>query len=301
MTGYSLCGWKVASAFPLPDLAAWTGDDRPADIVVRLDEVPKLCDPVNETPLMQIGADGVCRFEIAGVAAYRVDAAGQEITVAPAVEAGVPDIRVFLLGTVFAIVCFRRGLVPLHASCVRIGSKAVAFSGNSGAGKSTMAATFLKRGFTILADDVTVVDPGASGGALLWPAFPRLKLWRDVMDGFGLSLEGLERARAELEKFHLPIENAFSAEPSPLSTVYHLAEARDPRHEEFRPLTGIEAFLATKHAVYRHRLGRFILGEEGVFALASKTAAAVSSVRLTRLLSLTRADELVDEIVRREV
>ncbi len=300
MTDRRLCGWRVASDMELPDLLPWTGDDRPADLTVRLGEVPPLPDPADQTPLLQIGVDGACRFEIPKVAAYRVDRAGREIAIDPHMPAEAADVRVFLFGTVFAIVCFRRGLLPLHASCVRIGDKAVAFSGPSGAGKSTLAATFLKRGHVILADDVAAIAPDAPGGPLLWPAFPRLKLWRDMMDGLSYATDGLERARAQLEKYHLPVEAAFAAKPLPLAAVYHLAEARDERREEMRPLSGVDAFLAMERAVYRLRLGRRLLGREAIFAQAGKAAGAVRSVRLTRRMSLERTDEIAGEIAERE-
>jgi hypothetical protein len=300
VTDRRLCGWRVASDIPLSDLPPWSGDGRPADLILRLGDVPPLPDPVEKTPLLQIGDDGVCRFEVPAVAAYRVDQSGREVAIDPHMPTEAPDVRTFLLGTVFAIVCFRRGLLPLHASCVRIGEKAVAFAGPSGAGKSTMAATFLKRGHAILADDVAVIDPDAPGGPLVWPALPRLKLWRDMMDGLAIATNGLERVRTQLEKYHLPVEDAFAEEPLPLASVYHLAEARDKRREETRPLSGVDAFLAMERAVYRLRLGRRLLGREAIFAAAGKVAGAVSCIRLVRLVSLERAGEIADEIVRRE-
>jgi len=299
MTDAVLCGLRVAGDLSLPELLPWTGDDRAPDLTIRLGEVPPIAEPVCGGPLLQVAADGSCRFEVAAVAAYRVDAGGREITIAPAVDSDSPDVRVFLFGTVFAIVCFRRNLLPLHASVVKIAGKAVAFSGASGAGKSTLAAAFLKRGYAILADDVAVVDPAAPGRALVWPAMPRLKLWRDMMDGFAFDTDGLERARVQLEKYHLPVET-FAPEPVPLAAVYHLVEAREQRHEEMRLLSGVEAFLALDRAVYRRQLGLRLVGKEELFARSRAAASAVRSVRLSRLVSLARADAIVDQIAARE-
>jgi hypothetical protein len=298
MNYYALCGLKVASVLPLPDLVPWAGDGRQADLSIRLDDVPELENPHTSRPLLQIADDGTCRFEMKAVAAYRVDPEGREIVIEPHMPADAPDIRVFLFGTVFAIVCFRRGLLPLHASVVRIGDKAVAFSGVSGAGKSTLAAMFLKRGYSILADDVAVTEV-RDGTVMVQPAFPRLKLWRDAMDGLAFETEGLERARAQLEKFHMPVE-AFAGEPLPLASVYYLEEAVDPRHEEMRTLLGIDAFRYMKTAVYRSKLGYNLLGSGPLFAMAGRVVGGVRSVILRRIRTLARAEEIVDLIARHE-
>ncbi|HYH37818.1 MAG TPA: serine kinase, partial [Azospirillum sp.] len=94
---YALCGLKVASDLPLPDLLPWTGDDRAPDIEVQLGGVPeRVAEPVlHDGPLLQVGAEGSCRFVIAGVAAYLVEN-GRRVTVQPFMDANAPDVRVFL-------------------------------------------------------------------------------------------------------------------------------------------------------------------------------------------------------------
>lgn len=298
MNSYALCGFKVASSLPLPDLLPWAGDGRDADLTIRRGKVPELANPQSCTPLLQIAEDGTCRFEVKSVAAYGVDPAGCEIVIEPYIPPDAPDIRVFLFGTVFALVCFRRGLLPLHASVVQLGDKAVAFTGVSGAGKSTQAAIFLKRGYPILADDVAVTEV-RDGRVMVLPAFPRLKLWRDAMDGLSFDTAGLERSRAQLEKFHVPV-GAFVREPLPLASVYHLDDVNDPRLEATRKLVGVEAFQHMKQAVYRAGMGQRLLGSGPLFAMAGRIAGAIESVMLRRIRTLPRAEAIVDQIVERE-
>lgn len=240
-----LCGWRVASALPLPDVVPWTGDDRAPDLVIDLGPVPeRLPDLTVDRPLLQIAGDGTCRFAMPGVAAYLIDPGGARVMVDPAPGASLSEVRLFLLGTVFAVLCYRRGLLPLHASCVRIGDAAVAFAGPSGIGKSTLAGAFAQRGHTVLADDVTVVEPFAPDGPRVLPTFPRLKLWRDAIDRMNLPVDGLERTRPVLEKYNLPVPEAFCAEPSPLACVVHL---------EFGPVLGALDRLRGAKAVDRIR------------------------------------------------
>ncbi|HYH21260.1 MAG TPA: serine kinase [Azospirillum sp.] len=299
-TLHALCGLKVASDFPLPDLLPWRGDDRAPDVAIRLGDVPDRLDaPVLNGPLLQMAADGTSRFAVPGVAAYLVEG-GHTVTVRAEMDLAAPDVRVFLLGTVFGILCAQRGLLPLHACCVAIGGRAVAFSGVSGAGKSTLAAAFRRRGFPVLADDVTVVDVEAPGGPLVLPSFPRIKLWRDTMDALALPRDGLERSRPELDKFHLPLDDGFHAAPLPLAAVYHLEEARLPDQMEAVRLNAVTAVQSLEVAVYRHRTVRRLLGAERLFRSLTRVAAAAPSYRLWRRLGLRDLDAQVTALAGRQ-
>lgn len=67
---------------------------------------------------------------------------------------------ILLAGTVSAIVLTLRGNTVLHASAVAIGDQVMAFVGQSGRGKSTMAALMCVDGALLVTDDVLVVDAG---------------------------------------------------------------------------------------------------------------------------------------------
>ncbi|HYD97747.1 MAG TPA: hypothetical protein VEH84_00065 [Alphaproteobacteria bacterium] len=292
---YALCGLRVESDLPLPELLPWRGDDRPADIEIRLGEVPdRLEGAVHEGPLLQVAADGTCRYAIAGVAAYRV-AGGRHVTVQPWMEPTATDIRVFLLGSVFGFLCHQRGLLPLHAGCVEIGGHVVALAGPSGVGKSTLTAAFLRRGFRVLADDVTVVDVAAPGGPLVLPSFPRVKLWRDAMDGLGVAPDGLVRVRREMDKFQLPLPGAaFLAEPRPLAAVYHLGVAGDERNAGIDPLRGTAAVSALVEAVYRQNAALRI--RKSTLLGDVMRVAKLSTARFGRMPDLSALDAAVSAI-----
>lgn len=271
----SLCGWRVASALPLPDLLPWTGDGRQPDLVIELGPVPeRLADLAVDRPLLQIATDGTCRFQVSDVASYLIDPAGRRVVVDPALPPEAPDIRVFLLGTVFGILCYRRGLLPLHASCVRIGNGAAAFAGPSGMGKSTLAAAFRQRGHALLADDVTVLDLADPGGPRVWPTFPRLKLWRDTLVRLNIPDAGLGRSRAVLDKVHLPVDDAFCAEPLPLTAVFHLYPVGNENDTPLRRLRGPEAVAWLGRDIYRSGL-MARLGLSGRLLPATTTVAGV--------------------------
>ena len=70
-------------------------------------------------------------------------------------------LRSFLQGAYLAATLRQRGLLVLHGSAVSDGERAVAFLGNSGWGKSTLATYFCERGYQLVTDDVMVVYPGS--------------------------------------------------------------------------------------------------------------------------------------------
>jgi hypothetical protein len=76
---------------------------------------------------------------------------------------------ILLAGTLSAFLLTMRGATVLHASAVAIDGAALAFVGQSGRGKSTLAALMCLDGAQIVTDDVLTVDVGAAvtclGGA----------------------------------------------------------------------------------------------------------------------------------------
>ncbi len=83
--------------------------------------------------------------------------------------AAASDSGYLLAETVTASLLALRGETVLHASAVAIDGAAVAFVGQSGRGKSTIAALLCVAGAELVTDDVLTVDPGppvmCAGGA----------------------------------------------------------------------------------------------------------------------------------------
>lgn len=90
------------------------------------------------------------------------------------------EFELYLRGTVFGAVAWINGFCPLHASAVVLGGRAIAFTADSGEGKSTLAAALSSRpGFTHMCDDTLVLDVRADG-ILAMPDGKPLKLWDDA-------------------------------------------------------------------------------------------------------------------------
>ena len=94
------------------------------------------------------------------------------------------------LNQVLPLALSKQGRIVFHASAIETENGAIAFLGESGYGKSTLAASFAAGGQRFLTDDALLLDP-ADGGYLVQPSHPSIRLWDD-------SQEALLAADAEL-------------------------------------------------------------------------------------------------------
>ena len=296
MSDYQLFGWRVQSALPLPELLPWRGDARAPDLIVEMGAVPPPGqDLPSFSPAIQIGSTGV-RVAIPAVAPYWVEA-GRRVVIEPVLPEDAPDIRVFLLGTVLAILCFQRGLLPLHASAVDIGGRVLLLSGISGAGKSTLAAAFSARGYRLLSDDLCALEVHEGQPLRILPAFPRVKLWRDSAEQLQVAFAGLERSREELEKYHVPLAEAlFQPNALPPAHIVLLRTEHAPEEHPPRRLVGVEA-LRRHDLVHRWRLGMALGYQALIFKAMARLIDSVPVMEVTRSDDLADLPALVDSVL----
>ena len=215
---YAYGPFSLKSEIALPELPFSTSVGLPVSI--RFGRVPaRIAHPTFSNPTFTASPSELL-MQIAGVASYYIQD-GSRVIVEPA-EHGIDlDIRGYLLGTAFAVLCHQLRLLPLHACAVRMGSGTVAFLGDSGAGKSTLAAFLVERGFPLVADDVCLIDPDAEPSDRVIPVAPWLKLWRTSLDALGKDEHGLSRTFKDEEKFRVPIGSIDQAAEKrlPLSAI----------------------------------------------------------------------------------
>ncbi|MEP7356665.1 MAG: hypothetical protein ABI847_05455, partial [Anaerolineales bacterium] len=178
---YSYWGLNLESNQAWPALAPFGSPDggRAADVVIEM----RAAIPAQPATRVAIEPD-TATLEIAGAGRYMVRG-GCQIEVAPERTAPTGTLELFLFGSAWGLLCYQRGLLPLHASVVELDGGAVAFCGPSGAGKSTLVAGLVRRGRRLLGDDLCRCDVAGDGAPRVWPSLPRLKLWRATLAALG--------------------------------------------------------------------------------------------------------------------
>ena len=125
--------------------------------------------------IWRIVPDGAFHFVYDDQTEFLIQGDGRQVWCAWPESATAADTAAYLRGPVLGLVSRLHGFVCLHASAVAVGQSAIAVLGDVGSGKSTTAAGFIKLGFSVLADDVTVLHAQGSRLQVL-PGHPRLSL-----------------------------------------------------------------------------------------------------------------------------
>ena len=210
---YLIGGITLFSEIPLPELPLIQQQSAtPHPVLIRLGAVPNHLPGAVELDPYCFATPTQYLLNIQGIGRYLVND-GREIVIDPDDTAPTLDVRGYLLGSIFVVLCQQRGLLPLHASAIAGKSGVVAFLADSGQGKSTLAAHLAQRGFRVLADDVCLVDATPPGAAMVIPTAPWLKLWRNSLENLGRGAEGLDRVFSEDDKYRLPLAPTLKPEP----------------------------------------------------------------------------------------
>lgn len=156
----------------------------------------------------------------------------------------------YLLGPVSGLMLRFRGVVCLHASAVVVEDRAVLFTGEAGAGKSTTAAAMSQRGHALLADDIVAII-ARDGEFFATPAYPYISLWpesAEMVCGPGTKLPAL---MPEFEKQRFSPAR-FQDSPIPLGCIFVFGERSSgenlPRTEELTPREQLMALVANSYA-----------------------------------------------------
>jgi hypothetical protein len=281
---YRLFGLDLSSEIDLAGLAPAVESGAP-DVEIAFGPVPP-----SDHAGYRATEDGTL-LTVAKVGRYLIRD-GREILIDPAPGASERNVRLFLLGSAIGALLHQRGLLPLHANAIDIGGRAVAFSGHSGAGKSTIAAWFHDRGHNILADDVCVIGFDEAGRALAYPGIPRLRLWREALEASGRDADSYARSFDDTDKYDVPTLNEAGAGPMPLAAIYLLRKAEEAGGEaEIERLKGIEAVETLVSNTYRGGYLSMIGRTREHLSACIRVARAVPVFRAQRLWGFDRFDE----------
>jgi hypothetical protein len=238
--------------------------------------------------------DGSLYLRWRGSFEFLVSANGRAILYRRLPHATLESLTVYLLGQVLSFSLLARGCDPLHGTSVAVGNGAIAFVGDCGFGKSTLAAAFLTRGGRVIADDlVTLRRRGAAW--IVEPGIPRLKLApRIAAQLLGPGARGERMIRGAAKRV-IPLDAAqTAARPLPIRAIYVLGEpARSIRIE---PLARGDAFIETIRAAFnlivrdRSRLAR-------QFTFASQVVTSVPVRRLSYPRALAQLPAICDAVL----
>ena len=236
------------------------------------------------------------RFSYADRTEFLVDQAGTEVWAKWAEPLTIEDTATYLLGPVMGFVMLLRGVVCLHASAIAVGDKAIALLGPAGSGKSTTAAAFSDRGYSVLAEDVVTLDDHGCQ-FLVRPGYPCIRLWPASVKALYGSESHLPKLTPNWDKCYLELTERFHAEPLPLSAIYHLGgrrhDTKAPFVESLDRSEGLLSLIANTYAT--KLMDKQMRARE--FELLTRVLNNVPLRRVTPHADPARIPELCDAIL----
>jgi hypothetical protein len=291
---YYAFGLNLSSEIELPELII--GSVSEPDFTIQFGELPERLETIAIEGVRYQATVGKFLLTMDNIATYLVEE-GKKITISPIAGAREEDIRLFLLGSAFGALLHQRNYLVMHGSAVTLGSQAFIFSGLSGTGKSTLAASLVQHGFRLLSDDVCAIRFTNENHAVLYPAYPQMKLWNDALSRLGEDPQNHRRVRQDLEKYGIRADEAFVKEPVQLKQLFILTTKNSEGHQHSE-IKGIEKFTAIRNNTYRFQFIEGLGLTKSHFQLTGKLAARTGIFRLVRSQS-PQTKEPFEEFVRR--
>ena len=192
-------------------------------------------DPLPETTWQLRGDEFLLRGEGEHHFLYRK---GDGITVERGAKADLSEESLWLNGSVFAAVASMNGLLPIHASAVAIDGRVFAFTGNAGAGKSTLIAALAKHRLPMFCDDTLVLDLSDPDRITCLPGHKRLKLRADAIELTGAIPQ--EKVSKTVDKFYAWPAAGNVGTVAPLDELIFLEEGPE---KAIIPISGAERFV----------------------------------------------------------
>lgn len=206
-------------------------------------------------------------------------------------------LNAYILGWGIATLFYQRGELAIHCSCIQKDGNALIISGNSGSGKSTITSELLKKGYSFMADDMSVVKFSENKEVLATAAYPYQKLCRDVAQNLDIPMEQMIYVDEQKDKFLVPYRGKYEETSAPVKAMIILHVTREDK-VSIKELVGEDKLHASMNSLFLAPL----LGEDlyrpenGIRVL--HFASKVPIYQINRPLGKDTKEEIIKEILK---
>ena len=270
VTAFDL-NWR-SDQLSLPDLQLTEDKNIDIDIVNESHNLwPEIKKSIADTSFLQMQENDL-RLEINNIGKFRALNGNKIAWDKFDDQVNNKDIRTFLQGSMFGAILIQRDLILMHGNALEKNGKAIVCMGFSGSGKSTLAYTLIKNGWKFIADDLVAIN---NKGYIL-KGIPRLKLWEDCLNVFGLKKRDLDSVRNNLNKYIFRPEDEFLVKENIKLSAFYLINrfSRMSRHNEDKYIKQVNdeknKLLFLRNNLYRPRFVRGLAKEGNIFIHLAK-------------------------------
>lgn len=253
---YQAYGHTLVSDLPLAELDPFESSNSLPTICIEAAQVlgtsAPLCYeclwPSGERYFVSYGDGSRYVLNFPNVCDVAVDVDRLIVQASPLPDAAAETVRHILLDQVIPRLVAATGRIVLHASAVETDAGTVAFLGEGGMGKSTLAAAFSTAGDALVCDDALVIAD-EDGRPWATPGYPGLRLFPDAARQFFGSAD-TEWPPRDARKWSVrPLRQ--SQGPTPLIHVFVLVDQSERAAPHLERLGLTEAFFSLVQHAYR--------------------------------------------------
>jgi hypothetical protein len=161
------------------------------------------------------------------------------------------------------------------------------FVGVQGAGKSTLAAQFHRKGYRLLSDDVCAVAAMPEGLQIL-PAQAHFRLCADAYERLG----NQPGVRFDVDKYVVPMGEGYCPHPAPLRAIHILVD-HDSSTPQFEVLRGFDRVQRILENLYRPHY----LKGQGTQSDLMRMAALIAQKTTVAAVHRRRDPDVIDGLV----
>ncbi len=293
---YQAFGFNIVSEIDLPELQEEIVSDLKGKIEISIGDLTEMWSEVSDEkngPFVVTKEYILFRVEGTGIFLIRD---GNSIVVSPLQNEKEDEIRLYILGTCMGALLLQNDIIPLHGSILSIHGKAYGIVGECGAGKSTLARAFLRKGYKLLSDDLIPVT-FHDNAPLVIPSYPYQKLWEESLSEFNMKSEQYNPIVHRETKYSVPIDDLFEQNKLPLAGIFVL----NKQEENCIDMIELKSINAIQE-LFEHTYRNFLIERLGKvnwhFHLSTKILEHVKIYKLFRPTSRFTANELTEVILK---
>ena len=237
-------------------------------------------------------------FHVKNIATYCVTN-GNKIEVELEDNTDMQLMKIYVTCSCLGFIMLQRNMVAIHGGVIEIDNKAVIFTGDRGAGKSTLTTALREKGYKFISDDVAGIK--IKKVPYVMPGFPYQKLCESAMNKFGYDKKASTSFMSDKEiKYIVPALDEFVYEERELVGIVKLTVG-DVEKVTIEELRGSEKLNNIIENIYR---GEYIkhLGKMDpiYFKQCVDIAKNIRFFKITRPANKFTVDEQI-ELIEREL
>ena len=229
---YKIYNLNVKSDIDLPELNYNKYEFLPnIDVNITLGSCPKMLENIKVSNEYYTLNENEAMFERRECGKFYIEK-GTKIIIEPIKNANYEHLKAFIYGRSFAVLLFQRNTLALHGNSVVLDDEAFIFCGSSGAGKSTLSTALTLKGYTMLSDDLSVINFTELNKPVVCPGLINNKLCVDTINYFNLNKNMLVKVDEYADKYALaPLAKSFKTSKKLTNIVELEVDYKNTDHE----------------------------------------------------------------------